>query len=209
MAALYDSYDNTIHHTMRGGKIARFHLKSLPPTSAVPALDTMFHSEKDKIPAQRTLSNIVFNAAHLRCLKTAMQVDAATLATDTRVPFREMSRFISISQSHSGDWCDLRTDGTHSTTPLSGQTCVAIARRHGLRPHRLLSMTRSWRRAAGHADLLKYDLLGDHLCNTDECNSRHHEFCRAWHAAISAVSLHTGARAGRQRQGHTKSTTPL
>ena len=43
-----------------------------------------------------------------------MQVDAATLATDTRVPFREMSRFISISQSHSGDWCDLRTDGTLS-----------------------------------------------------------------------------------------------
>ena len=77
VAALYDSYDNTIHHTMRGGKIARFHLKSLPPTSAVPALDAMFHSEKDKIPAQRTLSNIVFNAAHLRCLETTMQVDAA------------------------------------------------------------------------------------------------------------------------------------
>ena len=69
-----------------------------------------------------TLSNIVYNAAHLRCLKTATQVDAVTLATDTRVPFREMSRFISISQPHSGDWCDLRTDGSHSTTPLSGQT---------------------------------------------------------------------------------------
>ena len=206
VAALYDSYDNTIHHTMRGGKIARFHLKSLPPTSAVPALDAMFHSEKDKIPAQRTLSNIVFNAAHLRCLETAMQVDAATLATDTRVPFREMSRFISISQSHSGDWCDLRTDGTHSTTPLSGQTRVAIARRHGLF---LIDSydTIMAARAAGHADLLKYDLLGDHLCNTDDCNSRHHEFCRAWHAAISAVSLHTVLLGDKDKA--TKSTSPL
>ena len=31
VAALYDSYDNTIHHTMRGGKIARFHLKIVAP----------------------------------------------------------------------------------------------------------------------------------------------------------------------------------
>jgi len=42
----------------------------------------MFNREKDKIPAQRTLSNTVYNAAHLRCLETATQVDAATLATD-------------------------------------------------------------------------------------------------------------------------------
>ena len=59
VAALYDGYDSTIHHTMRGGKITRFHLKSLSPASAVPALDAMFNSEKNKIPAQRTLSNIV------------------------------------------------------------------------------------------------------------------------------------------------------
>ena len=56
VAALYSGYDATVHHTMRGGKIPRFHLKSLPPPSAVPAVDAMFNSEKDKIPAQRTYS---------------------------------------------------------------------------------------------------------------------------------------------------------
>ena len=206
VAALYDGYDSTIHHTQRGGKITRFHLKSLPPASAVPALDAMFNSEKDKIPAQRTLSNIVYNAAHLHCLEAAMQMDAATLATDSRVPHREMSRFISISQPHSGDWCDLRTDGTHSTTPLSSQTRVAIARRHGL--YLIDSYdTIMEARAAGDADLLKYDLLGDTFCNTDDCNTRHHEFCRAWHAAISAVSLHTVLLGDKDKA--TKSTSPL
>ena len=62
-------------------------------------------------------------------------------------------------------------------------------------------------RASGHADLLKYDLLGDTFCNTDDCNSRHHEFCRAWHAAISAVSLHTVLLGDKDKA--TKSTSPL
>ena len=121
-----------------------------------------------------------------------------------------MSRFISISQPHSGDWCDLRTDGSHATTPLSGQTRVAIARRHAgstsSTPTLLYDMIVA-ARAAGHADLLKYDLLGDTLCNTDDCNSRHHEFCHAWHAAIGAVSLHTVLLGDLDKV--TKSTSPL
>ena len=58
VAALYSGYDATVHHTMRGGKIPRFHLKSLPPPSAVPALDAMFNSEKDKIPDGQLLANV-------------------------------------------------------------------------------------------------------------------------------------------------------
>ena len=62
-------------------------------------------------------------------------------------------------------------------------------------------------RASGHADLLKYALLGDTVCHTDDCNSRHHEFCRAWHAAISAVSLHTVLLGDKDKAP--KSTSPL
>ena len=187
---------------MRGGKNPRYHLKSLPPATAVPELTKMFDSEIGKIPAQRSLSNIVYNSAHLRCYVTAVQVDMTL--SDTKVSMREASRFISISQPHSGDWCDLRTDGTHATTPLSCQTRIAIARRHGLYladSHEVISQAV----AAGDGDAESYDLLGDKLCNTDDCNTRHHEFCRAWHSAISAVSLHTVLLGDRDKEAKSKS----
>ena len=53
--------------------------------------------------------------------------------------------------------------------------------------------------------LLKYDVLGDTLCNTDDCNSRHHAFCRAWHTAISAVSLHTVLLGDKDKAAKSKS----
>tara|TARA_B110001452_G_scaffold230988_1_gene207646 strand:- start:435 stop:683 length:249 start_codon:yes stop_codon:yes gene_type:complete len=50
----YAKDDRIVHHTLRGGTITRFHLKSNPPVSAMPTLQNMFNDgAKDKIPALR------------------------------------------------------------------------------------------------------------------------------------------------------------
>ena len=135
---------------------------------------------------------------------TAAQVDGVAL--DTAVTMREVNRFISISQPHSGDWCDLRCDGTHGTTPLSCQTRIAIQRRHGLYLSDSVEVLMA-AHAEGRADDCKYDLLGDRFCNTDDCNTRHHEHLRAWHAAVSAISLHTVLLGDKDKA--TKAQSPL
>ena len=206
--AVYAGDDQIVHHTQRGGTMTRFHLKSLPPVSAMPTLQNMFNdSDKDKVPAQRTLSNVIYNAAHVNHRPTLAAIDAAN-DSDSRIPHREASRFISISQPGSGAWCAVRTNGTSATTPLSNQTRIAMARRHGLYLKDLVDVIDDMR-ASDDPDTrtegLKQDILGDRLCNTDDCNTRHHEHLRAWHGAISAVSLQAVILGDKDKQAKSKS----
>jgi hypothetical protein len=205
---IYKGYDATKHHTQRGGAITRFHLKSLPPASAMPDLQRMFNDTKDKIPAQRTMSNVIYNSAHLKHLETTTAIDATNGEGVTTIPHRETNRFLSISQAHSGDWCTVRTDGSRATTPRSDQTRTAMARRHGLLLKDAVEVIDELR-ASDDPALKKvgyeHDYLGDHLCNTDDRNGRHHEHNRAWHAAIAAVSLHTVLLGDKDKEAKSKS----
>ena len=135
----------------------------------MPDLQTMFNDSKDKIPAQRTLSNVIYNSAHIEHQKTLTAIDATNGDGVTTIPHREINRFVSISQAHSGDWCTVCTDGTPATTPRSDQTRTAMARRHGLCLKGAVEVIDELR-ASDDPKLkeegFKHDYLGDHLCNT-------------------------------------------
>jgi len=165
--------------------VSRYHPKSLPPASSLPALRELIDPQRvSPPPAQRSLAKVAHHAQWLLCLEGAQARDAAPTPL-TAVRNREAARIVATSMPSSGAWLDIVPDNTAANEFKSVEFEVAMQRRLGL----YLAHAEPTVRALREAAHLKIDFFGDFTANGGEHNKRHNAVNRAATEALGAVAI--------------------
>ena len=194
---LYDEFDLETYHTLRGGRMPRFHPARLPPTSALPAPSVLFDPESPKPCAQRKLSSVVSQLEWCAWVEACREEDAA--GPHPFIKYREASRAISTSQSGAGAFLDMFVDKDRATRIPSPEFVVAVQRRFGLYLSCMVAEL-----TLQEAEGIVVDFTGDDLVNTGEHSRRHNSTLRAIANAVAARSSESIVYGDKLQAGNTR-----